>query len=360
MKIAIKKIDLEYSANAVSKALTNKLEGKMGVITLCAENDALNVATGNGEIVISSNVQAEVIESGKVNVAGKLFCEAIKKISDEEIEMYLDKELYIRCADGFVKIPALDGSIDWTDYKQPTSTSEIKLAISEFKNIVKRSIAFCSTDDSRPLLKGVNIKTVGDVLTAVALDGYRLAKSETKITASNKDINVIVPASALNCICSILGNDGEIALQVSDKDKLLQVKTKDTTFTAVLLQGEFVSYDRIIPTSFTTQVKAPKKEMLSALERASMFGDMYSVADFEIAPDSVEIKSKGASGEAYSKVKATADGKDLEIAFNAKYFIGVLKLLAGDTVEMSFNKQNEPTIIKETGATFLLLPIRRN
>ena len=100
--------------------------------------------------------------------------------------------------------------------------------------------------------------------------------------------------------------------------------------------------------------------MLSALERASMFGDMYSVADFEIAPDSVEIKSKGASGEAYSKVKATADGKDLEIAFNAKYFIGVLKLLAGDTVEMSFNKQNEPTIIKETGATFLLLPIRRN
>ena len=53
-------------------------------------------------------------------------------------------------------------------------------------------------------------------------------------------------------------------------------------------------------------------------------------------------------------------GKDLEIAFNAKYFIGVLKLLAGDTVEMSFNKQNEPTIIKETGATFLLLPIRRN
>ena len=46
MKIAIKKIDLEYSANAVSKALTNKLEGKMGVITLCAENDALNVATG--------------------------------------------------------------------------------------------------------------------------------------------------------------------------------------------------------------------------------------------------------------------------------------------------------------------------
>lgn len=360
MKIYVKKADLDYSLSVASKALANTLEGKMGVITLCAENDSLTITTGNGETTISSNIQVDIIESGKVNIVGKLFCETIKGINDDEIAMVSDKELLIKHASGFVKIPVFEDFADWSDFKQSENTSEVKLDLNKFKNIVKRSTRFCSVDNSRPILKGVNIKTMGKVLTAVALDGYRLVKSEMKIVASDNDINVTVPASTLNCLCSVLGDEDEIVLQVSNRDKLLQVKTKDMIFTTVLLQGEFVNYDRIIPTSFTTQVKIFKEEMLSALTRAVVFDEKNSLVKFKILSDAIEINSKGINGEAYSKLIASTDGKDLEIAFNGKYYIGVLKLLIGDTVEMSFNKQNEPVIIKEEGAMFLLLPMRIN
>lgn len=361
MKIFVNKIDLEYSLNAVSKALANKLEGRNGAITLSAENSVLNLATGNGEIVISAKIQAEVSESGKVNVAGKLFYDTIKTISDNEIEMNVEeKELYIKSADGHVKIPVFDALSDWSDYKKPTNTSEIKLPINEFKNIVKRSSAFCSADDSRPILKGINIKTQGDVLTAVALDGFRLVKTETTITASDTDIDIIAPASALNCISSVLSNDGDAVLQVSNTEKLLQITTQDITFTVVLFQGQFINYDRIIPTSFTTTAKAPKKELLSALDKAVLFGGYYFIADASITPEQIEIASKGEHGEAFTKIKATAKGRDLNIAVNAKYLLSALKFITDDNVNMSFNNPNDPLIITDGGVTFLLLPIRKN
>ena len=87
MMAVLKKIDLEYAVSVVSKALSSKMDGKFGVITLKSEGDKLNLTTGNGDVVISVTTLASEVETFKVGVPGRVFCEAIKKTLESILEV---------------------------------------------------------------------------------------------------------------------------------------------------------------------------------------------------------------------------------------------------------------------------------
>ena len=361
MHVVIDKQELEYAVSVVSKALASKQDGKMGLITLNTESDKLVLTTGNGEIVLSYTLPtSEVIEQGTVNVSGRVFCEAVKKMPKGDLELKVENnELFLIYLDGCFAVTIMPEDSNWLTYRLPSKAKEITLDTKVFKQIIRQSIPFCSTDASRPLLKGVNIKASGKTMYVAALDGYRISKTEVEVESEVDELNVVVPASSLNCVSSFLSDEGTVTLKVSNAENLLLVKHGDITFTSLLLAGEYVDYNRIIPTTFNTYVAVKKDDFLQAVERALILYDTAFSVDFNVLETKVEVSAKGVIGETKTNVEAKVQGKDVDIRFNGKYILSALKVINNEMIFIGFNKENEPAVIKDGKSMYLFLPIRK-
>ena len=108
-----------------------------------------------------------------------------------------------------------------------------------------------------------------------------------------------------------------------------------------LIEGQFPDYNRVIPKEFKTHVNINKNEFQSALDRVSLIsrsGD-YNIIHFEFVDNIVRISSDNPNiGKAEETINVDIEGPGINISFNAKYIIDVLKAIDAENFIFSFNQ----------------------
>jgi DNA polymerase-3 subunit beta len=82
---------------------------------------------------------------------------------------------------------------------------------------------------------------------------------------------------------------------------------------------------------------------------------------FEINDDVMSIKSNSQNGDVQEELKISKQGEDIEIAFNAKYFMDVLKVIESEEITIEFTTNISPSILRplnDNGYLYLILPTR--
>ena len=247
MKFVCNGMVLSDAAFTVVKACAVKtLTPVLECIKIEAKNDILTLTAYDGEISIEKKINAEVLEEGEICVNGKFFSDFIGKISFAEVVIDSDeKGITIEYGDNETYMQTLPAS-DFPAIKEKDISEDTYFEIKEssLKELISK-VVFCSaTDDSRPILKGCLLEAKDGVLTATALDGFRMACSYKEITGGT-DIKIVCPARTLTEISRML--DGEEPLKIYADRNLLSVAVKDTVITSRLYAGEFVRKENIYP-----------------------------------------------------------------------------------------------------------------
>ena len=198
MKVICDGLDLSDGVLKVSKALSVKsanpvLEG----IKLVAKGDTLTLTATDNELTIEKIIKADVLMEGETVVVGKYFVDFTRKLEKEQVEL---SRLY----DGGLQIKYSDSESELQVYpaesfpliKKEEQENYFELGQKDFKTLVERITLACSTDDSRPILKGCLFEIKDGVLTGVALDGFRMSVVKKEITASG-DFSAIIPARTI-------------------------------------------------------------------------------------------------------------------------------------------------------------------
>ncbi len=364
MKLVCDGLDLSDAVLKVIKATSNKttnpiLEG----IKLKAENDHLTLSATDLELAITKTIKAEVFLDGETVVPGRFFSEFIKKLTNEKIELNLDSsnKLTIKYTDSVSNVQCLNAD-EFPNIKNLTESENFTLKTKDFKTIINQSIFSVAQDDSRPILKGVLLEVENNSLKAVALDGYRLALSNKAVENATNDLKVIVPSRSLSEISKLLDDDQE-KVTVHVKDNYLMVEVDATKIITRLLSGEFINYKQIIPTDFTTKVTVNKEQLENALDRASLLSriDKNNLVKFEIDEKLMVLSSKSDIGDIKENITINLDGKDLSIAFNARYFSEALRVINDEFITLNFKTTVAPCIIQATEGDeylYLVLPVR--
>ena len=362
MKVAVQTKELVYAVNAASKAIAVKsADDKLAGIIIVAENDELTLSARNGEILIEVSVKANVIESGKVTVPGKTFAETARKTSGEETEIeYINGKMRasISYNGGSLKIPVLpDGGLA---FKECETTAGIKIKVGDFKKMVQKVQAYTAKDEAHPILKGICLCTKANELVAVACDGFKLAKNKVVLEkGSVEDIRITVPCYSMQTISSLLEEDDSIVeLGISSKTKQLCVKQKGIKIVSVVLNGEYMNYDAIIPKQFVTTSDVMREALIESLERSLLVGDGKGTAILTVDVNEIGVHAAGDVGELNDNVSACTQGKDIKIGFNAKYLIDALKNIKGEKAKLQLNTSNRPMVIEERDTLFLLMPMK--
>lgn len=364
MKVVCDGADLSDAVLKVSKGTSNKttnpiLEG----IKVVAEEDFITLSATDLELSIEKTIRGMVQLEGEMVVPGKFFCEYIKKLNNEQIELNCDEKnmLSIKYTDSVGKIQCLN-STEFPQIKQVEDSTYFEIKQRDFKSLISKCIYAVATEDVRPILKGVKLEVSKDKVVAVALDGYRLAVVNKPIIGGNAEFSCIVPSRSLNEISKLL-EDSEDPLKVCVGRNFLMVNIDNTKITTRLLEGDFINYNQIIPSDFTTTIILNKEQLLDALDRASLLSrvDRNNLVRFDISDKVMVLSSKSDIGDIKENITISLSGKDLSIAFNARYFTEALRAINDEFLKLQFTSSVSPCIITSNDTTeflYLILPVR--
>lgn len=363
MKVICQGNELSDALSKVVKALPVKRTNPiLDGIKLSAEGDTLTIFATDLELSIEKKINAKVLIEGQVVVPGKLFSEYAKKIEKEEVELdgtnetklfikYLDSSLWINCfnADEYPVIK---------DVNKDTSFIILK---KDFKDIVNKIVFNVAVDEARPALRGVCFNIKDENIEAVASDGYRLAFSKATIQNNGFLGKIVVPAKSINELIHLL-DDEDNSVNVYIENNFLMVDLFHTKITTRLIAEDYINYERVIPTAFTSEATVDKVLFEEALDRVSLMNksEKNGYVKMEVKEEALVLSSKSESGEINEKLNISLKGKDLVIGFNAKYIIEFMHAVADEFVTFNFTTSTSPTVIKgETDRwLFLALPVR--
>ena len=365
MKLICDGLDLSDAVLKVSKALSVKsanpvLEG----IKITAKGDSLILLASDMELTIEKRIKADVLMEGETVVVGKYFVEFVKKLEKEQIELCkLDEGgLHIKYSDSESELQVFPVE-NFPKIEKTDDGEFVELKQSELKKIIERTVFSVSSDDSRPILKGCLFEVENGTLTTVALDGFRMAVCKKEVNASG-NFKAIIPARTLLEIMRLLDKDDQIVKIVIQKNTLY-IEIESTALISRLVEGEFVRYNHILPTTFANVVTANRKTLLNSIERASIVAknDRFNIVKFDIKENIMTVSAKSEIGNVNENVTSILEGKDMVIAFNGKYLSEYLKIVTDEFIKLNLNTNIDPCVITPVGGEgflYLVLPVRIN
>ena len=214
MKFQIKKEVFLKGLNNVSKALsTQNLIPILSGIKLNLTNEGLFLTASDNDIGIETFIPADKLEkieeTGKTVIQGRYLLEIIRKLESSVINITLldDIKVLISCGKSEFNLNCMEydefPNLNMEEQKDPIVIKE-----EDFKDIINKVSFAVSTQETRPILTGINFKIKDDKLECVSTDSYRLAKKTLKIESNIKEeVNVAIPGKNLIELTKILEND---------------------------------------------------------------------------------------------------------------------------------------------------------
>ena len=141
MKFYCNGVDLYDAVLKVLKAVATKSTNPIYEgIKLRAEEDLLTLTATDGELLIETNIAADVKIEGETVVPGKLFGDFLKKLSSEQIEITVDQstmKLEYSDSEGFFQcLPAND----FIEPKNVDNFEWFELQRSDLRELISKTI----------------------------------------------------------------------------------------------------------------------------------------------------------------------------------------------------------------------------
>lgn len=365
MKFVCNPLALSEALNIVSKAIPVKptipiLEG----INIYAHGTTLTLTATDMEMFIERKLPAEILLEGELVVSGRIFTEFIRKLTELDtitIEKVGNNLLNICYGENETAIQCLNEET-YPEIRQIDDDSSFSIREGDLKDTIERAVFCVAVEDSRPILKGCLMEVKNAVLTAVALDGYRLAVSKCGVNDYKGDIKIIIPGKNLTEIAKVLTDSNEI-IKVNIQKNNIMFDLGHTRITARLMEGEFLQYEKIIPITSQTTITVKKAEIENGLGRASLIArDMKNnYSKLSISNGMITIKSNSEVGNFRENVSCKMEGKDIEIAFNSRFLFDAFNRIKEDYIKIDFNGSSAPALILPLEGErfkYIILPVR--
>lgn len=355
MKIKIKQKVLLEHLNYSIKGISNKnLIPILNCIKFELKDDGLYLSSTDNEIAIKTFITKDKIESideeGEIVISGRYIYDIIRKLNDEivNIEEVIDSQVLITTQNSSFKLNCIDPR-EFPNLELEYVNEPIVLKQSVFKNAISQIIFAASTQESRPVLTGVNFKINNNLLECTATDSYRLAKRKINLLDSvQNNVDIIVPSKNLNEIIRMIFDDNkDIELHIF-VNKII-FKFGSLIIMSRLINGTYPDTNKSIPDSFSLKIKTNLNKLYNAIDRASLLTneEEKNIINLNTKGDIAYITSNIPEiGNVEEKIKINKNNdEEIKISFSSKYMMDAIKNFDGEEIEISFNGEIKPIII---------------
>jgi len=330
-------------------------------ILLSVEQSRLKLAATNLEMAITCWIGAKVKQKGEITVPARLLTDFVNSLPNDLIEVNLPASgriLELKSGHFQAHIHGIDAA-DFPPIPQINDGMITTIEAAKLREGITQVAFAAATEESRPVLTGINTEFDGEQLSLVAADGFRLAVHNMTLNSPVKEkTTVIIPARTLSELSRLVGDQEEaVEITVNEKKSQVLFRLKDVEIVSQLIQGSFPNYSQVIPQSYTTRAVVDISEFLRVTKMSSIFArDASGIVRLivspgsELTPGKVTVSAQAEEvGDNVGEVDALIDGEEAKIAFNVKYLSDVLAVLPQAQVALELTTPSSPGTIRPIG-----------
>jgi len=368
LKIIVNKNNFLEILQKVQRAVSSKnaVLALAGILLETTEEGKLKLSATDLEIGMEAMTPAQILEQGKIVLPAKYLVEIVRKLGEDPIQIIVDKQnntanihsgsfnlnIHGYSPDDFPAIPWIQQGF-CCSLQQPF-----------LKEMLRQTSFAVSHDETRPFLTGVLI-SLEEKLRLVATDGHRMALREADFSFPEEEVTrkVIVPAKTINELSRVLGDEENSLVEMVIGENQASFQLENLRLITRLIEGQFPNYRQIIPQNYKTRVRVQREDLADALERASLIVKGESnIVKIILQKEKMIITSNTPEiGRSQEEIACFLEGEELQIAFNFKYFLDVLKILDSEEVTIDFTGSLSPSIIRAVemnNYTYIIMPVR--
>jgi len=362
MKLSCLQENLSRGLNIVGRAVAVRSTLPITQnILLAAEQSRLKLAATNLEIATTCWIGSKLEQEGAITIPARLFIDFVNSLPNDLIEITLPPNSHtVELKSG--RFQAHINGIDAEDFPPIPQISDgmsTNIEASALKEAITQVAFAAATEESRPVLTGINAEFEGTELNLAAADGFRLAVHKLNLTAPvNEKITVIIPARTLSELNRLLGEQEEpVEIVINQQKTQALFRLKEAEIVSQLIQGSFPNYSQVIPQSYTTRAVVDVSEFTRITKISSIFArDASGIVRLvitpgaELAPGKITVSAQAEEiGSNVSEIDALVDGEEAKAAFNVKYLSDVLSILRQSQVALEVTTPSSPGVIRPMG-----------
>ena len=374
MIVSVLQENLARSLNIVTKAVdSNPPLPVLANVLLETEDSRLKISATNLELSISVWIGAKVEQTGSITLPARTYSELVSSLSPERVDMRLDAAthtVHLRCGVQTANIRGIDA--DEFPPINHNESADLQVQGESLREMINQTAFAAAREQNRPILTGVFLQLEGPTMTMAAADGYRLAVRTAEIGASfDERQDMVVPARTMSEVARIIEDDQEVGIALPAQSNSVTFFAPNVVISSQLLEGRFPDFASIIPRSFVTSTVMYTHDLLVVCQRAEIFArDNANSANLRVKPalnpgEPAEVLIEGKSaerGDSEGMLDATAEGEPLDISFNIRYLIDVLRVINEERVVFQSNGPENPGVLKPENRddfTHVIMPMSK-
>lgn len=323
----------------------------------------------DSKIEISDLNEVLISEKGRMLVKARILNEIIQMMNGDFVEFIKveDNLLVIKSQDSQYEVNLMNverfEKANFAVFSE--DNEEIIIKAKKFKKIINKVIFAGDEYASRRILQGINFLFNENSITSIATDGVRIALKREEIKF-NKNLQKIIPIKTLKEIYKIIDDNDEISINFT-KNKLV-IFAEDIVLQTKIIEGTFPDVVSIFPKEFKNRLEINKQELVDLINRTTLLSMTKAIDNIYIKIIIVDSLLKFEAREieiGYANISTknySWDGEAIyQIAFNPRYLLEALKVIEVEKVEIFFNENQQPFVVKgknDNSFKTLILPFK--
>ena len=337
-------------------------------VMLTSDQGMLRLSATNLEIAITTWIGAMIDEEGAITVPYRLVSELVNSLPSDRIDLDLrgpdpddptaggGSVLHISCGRSRTHINGASAE-DFPPIPQVDSGMATNIDPSVLRQGIGLVAFSAASDESRPVLTGVELKIEDTSLVMAAADGFRLAVYTGQLSEPVAEaLKVIVPARTMQEVQRLAGEQSApVQVTLSPEKGQVMFKLEHAEIVSQLLQGSFPNYEQLIPERYETRAVIELDDLKRATQSAAVFArDGSNIVRLEMMPqesgDGGQLRISARSEEVGDNLDELdldqLDGADAKIAFNVRYLSEIVNVLGRGKVALEVTNSSSPGVFR--------------
>ena len=365
MRFTCEKSMLVTGLNITGRTVAQKSSLSVIEGILCRAGHGLNLTGYNMETAITYEIDAEVTDAGVCILPARLFGDIIRRLPEGPVTVVVDDNYKVSIRSGYASFTiSAESAEDYPELPDVTTGKSVRIPQSALKELIGGTIFAVSENQGRPIHTGVKFEVEDTAVSAIAVDGFRLARRTFHPQEGlGRTMSFVVPAQGLKEVEKILTDTEEdVAFTLGEKHILYQIG--NATVTCRLLEGDFLNWRKVVPTNCPIKLVANVGDLASSMERVGLIvSEKYKSPVRCVFSDNVLLlRTNTTIGAAEDRCSLAGDGKELEIGFNVRYLADALRVIPSEEVTMELTNGLSPIVLTPADDKFdysyMVLPVR--
>ncbi len=375
MKFVISSTALLSHLQAISRVISNKntlpiLDNYLFKLS----KKELKITASDLETTLITTIQLEnVTDDGSIAIPARILTDTLKEFPDQPLTFDINTDTFgvtITTENGKYNIVGQNGD----DFPLlPTIKADQKNSIKLPANVLLSGITktlFATADDElRPVMNGIYIELFTDNMTFVASDAHKLVRYKRLDVKAEQEASFILPKKPASLLKSILPKEqNEVLLEFDDKNAFFTLA--EYKLVSRLVEGNYPSYNSVIPTNNPNKLTIDRLELYNALKRVALFSNQASnLVKLDLKGNQLNVSAQDIdfSISANERLNCQYEGDDMEIGFKSSFLIEILSNISSTDVLVELSDPSRAGILfpaekdnEDENVLMLLMPMMIN